>query len=120
MGSTGWRECSVCGYWVYDPYLLDPVGHPVCDWCLDWEDRWARCYWCGYWQYDALSYVGDDYELYPLCDCCLDWLFYCWGGPYEPSAQTRCVAHLRLALAGKLVDAPLFCIAECLYDWFEP
>ena len=82
MGSMGWVECYWCRYWVYDPYIIDYVGHPLCDWCFDW------------------CYVG--------------------GGPYEPSAQTRCVVRLRLALGDRLDDAAALCVAECLYDWFEP
>ena len=126
--TRGWHECPVCGdEWLLDlrpitrRWLLRRIGPRayVCDWCSDSEDPWAKCYWCGSWQYDALSFVGDD-ELHPLCNPCLDWLDWCWGGPYEPSAQTRCFAHLRLALARELDDALLFCIAECLYAWFEP
>ena len=38
MGSFGcWVECYWCGYWVYDPYILDWIGAPLCDWCYEWE-----------------------------------------------------------------------------------
>ena len=37
MGSAGWVRCYWCEYWVYNPYIIDWVGHPLCDWCYDWH-----------------------------------------------------------------------------------
>ena len=36
MGSMGWTKCYWCDYWVYNPYLIDGVDVPFCDWCFDW------------------------------------------------------------------------------------
>ena len=36
MGSMGWAKCYWCEYWNYNPYIIDGVGEPFCDWCFDW------------------------------------------------------------------------------------
>ena len=35
MGSCGWCQCLHCTYWVYNPYLFDPDGTVLCNWCWD-------------------------------------------------------------------------------------
>ena len=34
MGSLGWAPCYWCGWWEYNPYIPDPLTHPLCGWCL--------------------------------------------------------------------------------------
>ena len=34
MGSMGWAPCYWCGWWEYNPYIPDPLTHPLCAWCL--------------------------------------------------------------------------------------
>ena len=36
MGTIDWAECAFCEYWVFDPYLYDPGGYALCDWCDDY------------------------------------------------------------------------------------
>ena len=36
MGTIDWAECAFCEYWVFDPYLHDPGGYALCDWCDDY------------------------------------------------------------------------------------
>ena len=43
MGSCGWVRCDYCAYWVHNPYLLDPYGTALCDWCWDFaidDNQW--------------------------------------------------------------------------------
>ena len=35
MGSLGWEPCYWCWQWQYGMYIPDPVGHPLCDDCMD-------------------------------------------------------------------------------------
>ena len=40
MGSFGrgvWLQCYWCDYWVEDPYIIDWIGRPLCNWCFDWH-----------------------------------------------------------------------------------
>ena len=37
MGSMGWARCYWCEYWVENPYIIDWIGEPLCDWCFDWH-----------------------------------------------------------------------------------
>ena len=37
MGSLGWTQCHWCPYWVYNPYLIDGIDRPLCDWCFEWR-----------------------------------------------------------------------------------
>ena len=38
MGSfRGWERCYWCPYWVEDPYIIDWIGRPLCNWCFDWH-----------------------------------------------------------------------------------
>ena len=32
-----WVRCYWCEYWVYNPYIIDWIGRPLCDWCFDWH-----------------------------------------------------------------------------------
>ena len=29
-------KCYWCEYWVYDPYIIDWIGQPLCNMCFDW------------------------------------------------------------------------------------
>ena len=33
----GWTQCYWCPYWVYNPYIIDWIGRPLCNWCFDWH-----------------------------------------------------------------------------------
>ena len=35
MGSIDGKECRYCIYWVRNPYLYDPDGFALCEWCAD-------------------------------------------------------------------------------------
>ena len=36
MGSFGtWVECYWCERWTWDPYIIDCIGHPLCEDCED-------------------------------------------------------------------------------------
>ena len=36
MGSFGtWVECYWCERWTRDPYIIDCIGHPLCEDCED-------------------------------------------------------------------------------------
>ena len=35
MGSMGWGRCYWCHDWVFDPYIIDWIGWPLCDTCFD-------------------------------------------------------------------------------------
>ena len=35
MGSMGWAPCYWCGWWEYNPYIPDPLTHPLCAWCME-------------------------------------------------------------------------------------
>ena len=41
MGSFGtWVpvQCYWCERWAWDPYIIDWIGHPLCDDCMDWHE----------------------------------------------------------------------------------
>ena len=45
MGSFGndeWVKCYWCDSWVNDPYIIDWIGEPLCDLCVDWHMGWGR------------------------------------------------------------------------------
>ena len=75
MGSFGngvWVECYWCDYWVENPYIIDWIGHPLCDLCVEWhmgEGRFER---------DAAQLGREHWR----------------GGPYEPCATTRYMSLL--------------------------
>ena len=70
MGSLGWTQCYWCDYWVNNPYILDWIGHALCDLCMDWhlgQNRFAA-------MAEAEVALGNE-----------------WSGlPYEPTHVTRC------------------------------
>ena len=65
-----WAQCHWCPYWVYDPYIIDWIGAPLCNLCYD--------YHLGLGSFQSLK--DEDPEWYGL--------------PYDPSALTRCAAWL--------------------------
>ena len=55
MGSLpAWVPCIYCDYEVFNPYLHDPDGHALCDWCFDFlfddggEPESAAHWWSNY------------------------------------------------------------------------
>ena len=45
MGSFGtgvWKPCYWCDYWVEDPFIIDWIGRPLCNLCVDWHMGWGR------------------------------------------------------------------------------
>ena len=70
MGGLEWAQCHWCPYWVYDPYIIDWIGAPLCNLCYD--------YHLGLGSFQSLK--DEDPEWYGL--------------PYDPTALTRCAAWL--------------------------
>ena len=33
----GRAPCYWCGYWVYNPYIIEYIDRPLCNWCFDWH-----------------------------------------------------------------------------------
>ena len=52
MGSSGWRSCHYCKFWVHNAYLHDPYGLAYCDWCCEYlhvdrgKPEEAGHWWC--------------------------------------------------------------------------
>ena len=78
--------------------------------------EWVRCYWCNRWAYGpyVVDWIGA-----PLCDRCYDWHVENDGGPYEPSALTRCTTSVRNFFP-TLPEAVARCIAEHLVSQWAP
>ena len=73
MGSTGWCECYWCPYWMHNAYILDGIGRPLCDWCLDW----------------LFSHDGDPYE--PTARRRAARVLQRWWGPRHHVNEQVCV-----------------------------
>ena len=39
MGTLGWTRCYWCPGWVFNPYIIDWIGRPLCDVCFDRHDE---------------------------------------------------------------------------------
>ena len=104
MGSFGcWVRCYWCEYWVYDPYIIDWIGHPLCDLCSDWHLG------CGRFQNhpDVLA------SLIATGEWC--------GGPYEPTAISRAKVLLdRWLRQYRICDTATQIIAKFLLPWHDP
>ena len=43
MGAFGtWVECYWCERWAWDPYIIDCIGRPLCDDCVDHWELWGE------------------------------------------------------------------------------
>ena len=75
MGTFGcYVKCYWCDYDEWDPYVIDWIGRPLCDYCQDWH-------------------LGEGiYAQHPqVLAAGLDW----FGEPYEPTAITRAALLLQ-------------------------
>ena len=72
MGSFGgYVKCYWCAYHAWNPYIIDWIGAPLCDWCFDWH-------------------LGQGYYAQHPAVLATTWTEEAWfGGPYEPAAVTR-------------------------------
>ena len=77
-GSGVWKECYWCGYRVEDPFILESIGHSLCDLCVDWHLGEGRFNLQGRFERDAAQLGREHWR----------------GGPYEPCATTRCMSLL--------------------------
>ena len=113
MGSFGtrvWRTCYWCNYWVQDPFIIDWIGRPLCNLCVDWHMGWGR--------FQTLN--GS------MPSNAAEWERSIRSrGPFWPSARDRNIKFLLLLRPPKNPHLALdleICeyITEFLCEWHEP
>ena len=99
MGSMCWVQCYWCDYWVWDPYIIDYIGRPLCNLCFDWH----------------LGIDGFEAERLAVeARGEIEW----FGGPYEPTEITRTTRRLQHFFVLDTATSRL--VAEFLRPWHAP